>query len=122
MAEPRGIIVAEGPREQTRLHEDLESIADSEHEASPCHQSPETADRRLLAGEHPGTPIVTEREATGEARQGDIGGHRLAGGMGKGVEPGDAESLDQVAVPVRAGEDDDGRPGIAHTTSSTDTE
>jgi hypothetical protein len=102
--------------------EDLEPVADPDDQASRVDEPGEAADRGFLAGEHPRPPIVTERESAGEPGEGDVVGELPAGRMQERVEPGGTERLQEIAVPIGTGKDDDGGPRVAHATSPTDTE
>src|SRR5439155_1771384 len=110
------LVRAEDAREQARFAEDLEAVADTEHEAAGRRKFGNRGHRRGEARDRAATEIVAVRETAGQDDRIQIG--QLAFGMpdrgGLGVECG--QRPERVAVVVRAGEldDPDPRPGRAH--------
>jgi hypothetical protein len=121
MTETGRIVVGERPGKQPGFDEDLEPIANPDHQPASIDEVVEAAYRRLLAGEHPRPPVVTEREASGKSGEDHVFRQRSSRRVGKGVESGGAKRLEEVAVPVGAGEDDDGCSRAAHGEPAIDT-
>ena len=101
---------AEHAREQARLAEDLEAVADAEHEAALGAKRVDGAHHRREPRDRAAAQVVAVREPAG---QDDARRRRAAPARacqtGTASAPSAASAQRGVAVVVRAGEDDDAR-------------
>ena len=106
------LVLAEHARQQPRLGEDLEAVADSEHEAAVAGELGDRLHDRREARDRAAAEVVAVGEPAGEDDACGAGGKlRVVVPDAPGVRAEARQGELGVAVVVRAGEDDDGDPG-----------
>ena len=113
--EPQTAIAQQRPGHEAGFGEDLEPVADPQHEPALGRERADRAHDRAEPRDDPGTQVVAVGEAAGQHDGGDAVERGLLVPQFDGLCAGAGERVDRVPVAVAAREDDDadadGHPG-----------
>ena len=108
--EPERGVAEQRARHETGLREDLEAVADAQHEPAVGRERAHGAHDRAEPGDDSGPDVVAVGEATRQDDRGDALERGLLVPQDDRVGAGEMEGMDRVAVAVAAREDDDPDP------------
>ena len=108
--EPERGVPEQRARHETGLGEDLEAVADAQHEPAVGRERADRAHDRAEPGDDAGPDVVAVGEAARQDDRGDALERGLLVPQDDRVGAGEMERMDRVAVAVAPREDDDPDP------------